>query len=183
MLEKTPKNALRIPFFDAVWRDATFVYLYRDVRETLASMMEAWACGAFRTYPELPGWTGDPWSLLLIPGWQQLIGQPLWVVVAHQWATTTTILLDHLEGLPSQRVRTITHGDFLNAPQTAIERLAHSLDLQWDRSLSGQLPLSKVTVSQPRPEKWRRLEREIETVMPIVAATDGRARQFVASRS
>ena len=122
MLEKTPKNALRIPFFDAIWRDATFVYLYRDVREALASMMEAWACGAFRTYPELPGWTGHPWSLLLIPGWQELISQPLWVVVAHQWATTTTILLDDLERLPRERVRTITHEDFLNAPQAAIDR-------------------------------------------------------------
>jgi hypothetical protein len=183
MLEKTPKNALRIPFFDAIWRDATFVYLYRDVRAALASMMEAWASGAFRTYPQLPGWTGYPWSLLLIPGWRQLIGQPLWAIVAHQWATTTTILLDDLERLPHHRVRTITYVDFLDTPQAAIERLAHSLDLRWDRLLSGQLPLSKVTVSQPRPEKWRRLERQIETVMPIVAAADERARQFVASRS
>jgi hypothetical protein len=37
MLEKTPKNALRIPFFAALWPDSTFIYLYRDVRQTLAS--------------------------------------------------------------------------------------------------------------------------------------------------
>ncbi|HZC37646.1 MAG TPA: sulfotransferase [Sphingomicrobium sp.] len=179
MLEKTPKNALRVPFFNAIWNDATFVYLYRDVRQALASMMEAWACGAFRTYPGLPGWTGHPWSLLLIPGWQQLIGQPLPVIAAHQWATTTTILLDDLERLPRERVRAVTHDTFVSSPQTVIERLASSLDLQWDRALGQRLPLSKVTVSQPRPDKWRRLEQQIETVMPIVAAADERARIFV----
>jgi LPS sulfotransferase NodH len=51
MLEKTPKNALRVPFFAAAWPDSLFVYLYRDVRQTLASMMEAWASGHFRGCP------------------------------------------------------------------------------------------------------------------------------------
>ena len=37
MLEKTPKNALRVPFFDAIWPDAHFIYLYRDARETLTA--------------------------------------------------------------------------------------------------------------------------------------------------
>jgi hypothetical protein len=183
MLEKTPKNALRIPFFNAIWNDATFVYLYRDVRDTLASMMEAWACGAFRTYPELPGWTGHPWSMLLVPGWRDLIGEPLWVVTAHQWATTTTLILDDLERLPRHRLRVITHEEFLVAPQAATKALAGSLGLGWDRALPDELPLSKVTVSQPRPDKWRRLEQQIEEVMPIVAATDQRARDFVASFS
>ena len=38
VLEKTPKNALRVPFIDRAFPQAHFVYLYRDVRETLASM-------------------------------------------------------------------------------------------------------------------------------------------------
>jgi hypothetical protein len=179
MLEKTPKNALRVPFFAAAWPDASFVYLYRDVHESLASMMEAWASGAFRTYPKLPGWTGYPWSLLLVPGWKELISQPLPVVVAHQWATTTNILLDDLSKLSPERVTMVANADFLASPQAVAQALAGSLGLEWDRALGGQLPLSKTTVSQPRPDKWRRLEREIEAVMPIVAAADERARAFV----
>jgi hypothetical protein len=179
MLEKTPKNALRVPFFAAAWPDATFVYLYRDVRESMASMMEAWASGAFRTYPELPGWTGEPWSLLLVPGWRELIGEPLPAVVAHQWAIATGILLDDLSSMPRERVRVVTNADFLAAPQAVTEALARSLDLDWDRALGQQLPLSKTTVSQPRPDKWRRLEAMIEQVMPIVALADERARTLV----
>jgi len=56
MLEKTPKNSLRVPFLDAIWRDGLFVYLYRDPHQALASMMRAWESGKFKTYSNLPGW-------------------------------------------------------------------------------------------------------------------------------
>ena len=179
MLEKTPKNALRVPFFGAAFPDSIFVYLYRDVRQSLASMMEAWASGAFRTYPELPGWTGYPWSLLLVPGWRELIDQPLPAIAAHQWATTTNILLDDLNGLAGERLRVVDHDAFLKQPNAVAGALARSLGLQWDRDVGSELPLSKTTVSQPRADKWKRLEREIEAVMPIVADADARAKAFV----
>lgn len=179
ILEKTPKNSLRIPFFDALWPDSLFVYLYRDVRQTLASMMEAWASGYFRTYQRLPGWTGYQWSLLLVPGWQHLRGKPLPVVVARQWSIATNIILDDLGALPRHRVRSIRQADFLAEPEARISALAQSVGLDWDRKIPQNLPLSKSTISLPRPEKWRRLEREIEDVLPIVADTDARAEEFV----
>jgi hypothetical protein len=180
ILEKTPKNSLRIPFFDTLWPDTLLVYLYRDVRQTLASMMEAWASGYFRTYPRLPQWPGYQWSLLLVPGWQELRGQPLPVVVAHQWSIATNILLDDLGALPRERIRSIRQADFLAEPESRVSALVRSLDLEWDQHLGERLPLSKSTVSHPHPEKWRRLEREIEEVLPIVADADNRARDFVA---
>ena len=179
MIEKTPKNSLRIPFFAAMWPDSIFVYLYRDVRQTLASMMEAWASGQFRTYPQLPGWTGYPWSLLLVPGWQELIGRPLREIVAHQWATTTDMMLDDLSALPRERLRVVDHASFLAEPGAVVEKLARSLDLDWDRQLPNQLPLSKTTVSQPQTDKWRRLEKPISAVWSIVEAADARAKAFL----
>jgi hypothetical protein len=180
ILEKTPKNALRVPFFETIWPDALFVYLYRDVRETLASMMEAWASGAFRTYPDLPGWTGYPWSLLLVPEWRRLIGRQLPEVVAHQWATTTEILIGDLKAIPKDRLRTVTYDALRQSPQAVAEALAISLGVGWDRQLGPDLPFSKTTVSRPRPDKWRRLEGAIEAVYPIVSAADSLARQFLA---
>jgi hypothetical protein len=180
MIEKTPKNSLRIPFFDALWPDSTFIYLYRDVRETLASMMEAWASGQFRTYPRLPGWTGYPWSLLLVPGWEELKGQPLPTIVAHQWAIATRIMLDDLAALPNHRVRAIRYSDVVGDAAISIPALAHSVGLEWDRPLGTGLPLSKTTVSEPRPDKWRRLEHLITPLLPIVLEADERARRFVA---
>lgn len=183
ILEKTPKNALRVPFFDAIWPDALFVYLYRDVRETLASMMEAWASGAFRTYPNLPGWAGYPWSLLLVPDWRRLIGRPLPEIVAQQWATTTEILIRDLEAISPDRLRTLTYDELRRSPQSVVTGLASSLDIAWDRQLGPDLPFSKTTVSRPRPDKWRRLEAAIDAIYPIVSTAESLARDFLASRS
>ena len=177
MLEKTPKNALRVPFFNAVWPEAEFIFLYRDARQTLASMMEAWESGYFRTYPRLPGWTGHPWSLLLVPGWEQLKGRPLPQIVAQQWATTVETLVADLSALPAERVRAISYDDFLAAPGEAAAALARSVGAGWDRELA-ELPLSKTTVSRPAKDKWRRAEPLIEQVWPIVADADANARDF-----
>ncbi len=178
MLEKTPKNALRVPFFAAAWPDATFLFLYRDARQTMASMIEAWQSGMFRTYPRLPGWTGDPWSLLLVPGWEELKGLPLPQIVARQWATAMNVLIDDLASLPPHRVRSIDYDDVIAAPQRAMEDLSASLDLAWDRVLGAHLPQSKTTVSQPARDKWRANEEVIEMVWPLVKATDEKARAF-----
>src|SRR5215213_5482517 len=149
MLEKTPKNALRVPFFDAAWNDTSFVYLYRDVRQTLASMMEAWASGKFRTYRDLPDWRGPPWSLLLTPNWRDLNGLQLPQIVAGQWAATTKQLVDDLSVLPRERVIGIDYSEFLADPQRTMAALAGHLGLQWDLQLPQALPYSKTTFSRP----------------------------------
>ncbi|MEO7410398.1 MAG: sulfotransferase [Sphingomicrobium sp.] len=182
MLEKTPKNALRVPFLDAAWPDCDFVFLYRDVRETFASMAEAWGSGGFRTYPRLPGWTGLPWSMLLVPGWRDLIGLPLAEVIARQWATAMDILVDDLSALPAGRVHGIDYSDLRRDPQQSIDLLARRLGFAWDVTLETQLPLSAHTVSRPAADKWRAIEPVIESIWPIVEAMDIKARSFAAAR-
>lgn len=179
MLEKTPKNALRVPFFDAAFPDGLFVFLYRDARQTLSSMIEAWGTGRFRTYPRLVGWDGYAWSMLLVPGWQSLNRRPLPEIVAHQWTITMTRLLDDLASIPPHRLFAIEHRHFLAAPGPTVEALARSLGLEWDRPLGPELPLSKTTVSRPDADKWRQIEAVIAAIWPIVAETDARAKAFL----
>lgn len=179
LLEKTPKNALRLPFFDAAWPDSRVIFLYRDVRATLASMIEAWTSGFFRTYPKLPGWSGLPWSLLLVPGWRDLGNLPLPELVAHQWRITLEILLDDLAALPGTRIVGCDYDELVARPAHTAERLASQLELGWDRQLDAGLPISSTTVSNPHPDKWRRIESTIEAILPIVADVDARARAVV----
>jgi hypothetical protein len=178
MLEKTPKNALRIPFLARVFPEAHFIYLHRDPRPVLASMIEAWQSGRFRTYPNLPGWSGLPWSLLLVQGWRDLIGLPLPEIVAAQWNITTQTLLDDLERLPAGSWTVSRYDDLVRDPNAEVARLCAANGLRWDKVLPQALPLSSYTVSTPDPVKWQRFAAEIDSVLPLIAAQAGRAERL-----
>lgn len=182
LLEKTPKNSLRVPFLHEVFPDAHYVLLYRRPQEVLASMIEAWQSGKFRTYPNLPGWTGLPWSLLLVPDWRDLIGRPIEVIVAHQWARTMETLLDDVAALPAARVTTVRYHEFLTHPQAEMERVAAAAGLGWDVVLDG-LPLSKTTLTRPDPDKWRRHEAAIDRVLPGLEGLITRAERYFKTES
>lgn len=175
LLEKTPKNALRVPFLAEAFPDATFVLLHRDPRETMSSMLDAWRSGRFVTYPSLPGWPGPAWSLLLVPGWRDLVGRPLPEVVAAQWATTMTTLLDDLEALDPDRWCVASHARLIEDPDDELRRLCEHTDLVWDRPVQGPLPLSRHTLDPPAAGKWRRNADELEPVWPTIADVVARA--------
>ncbi|MGH8050093.1 MAG: sulfotransferase family protein [Arenimonas sp.] len=167
LLEKTPKNALRIPFVRKLFPDASFIYLYRDPRHVISSMIDAWQSGRFQTYPQLPGWTGQPWSLLLVPGWRSLIGKPLHHIVAYQWATTSRLLLDALESIDPANVEKVRYETFVLHSQTEINRLCQIFGLDANSNLDS-LPLSQHTLTPPHPDKWKRNADLIEEIWPMV---------------
>lgn len=178
LLEKTPKNALRIPFFNRVFPDALFIYLYRDPRQVLASMMEAWESGGFVSYPRLPGWTGLPWSMTLIPDWRALIGKPLTAIVAAQWQAITETLLDDLGALPHDRWVAVRYDRFKADPNAEVRRLCRAVGLEWDRTLAQELPLASHTVSAPHDAKWRKRESGILPQLARMNATLARAEHW-----
>jgi len=183
MLEKTPKNALRIPFLRSIFPDARFIFLYRDPRQVLGSMMDGWQSGDFEMYPNLPGWTGPAWSFLLTPGWQELIGKDIVEIVARQWQTTMNTVLDDLQMLPTDQWIAVDYAQFLDNPQSEISRLCQWANWNWDRSLGRKLPLSRYTMTAPDPEKWRRHAGQIEPWLPVIQPTIDRALSMFENRS
>lgn len=179
-LEKTPKNSLRVPFLAEAFPDALFIYLYRDPRETLSSLLDAWKSGRFVTYPDLPEWEGPPWSLLLVPDWRELSGKTLAEIVARQWAAATSQLLDDLEALPPGRWCVASYDRLVSEPQAEIERLCEFIGVAWDRTLTAPLPHSRHTLTSPEPDKWRHNGEELKPVMPQITAVAERARDVFA---
>jgi hypothetical protein len=173
-LEKTPKNALRIPFFDRLYGDALFVFLWRDPRENLSSIMEAWKARRWVTYPSLDGWDGA-WSLLLPPGWRELRGRPLQQIAAAQWEITNRTVLSDLRRLPSGRWTSLRYADLVADPRQAVERICRFAGLEFDaaleRRVSGALPASRHTQTAPAPGKWRLNEAAVMSVLPGLEAT------------
>lgn len=177
LLEKTPKNALRVPFLLEVFPDARFIFLRREPRANLSSMIEAWRAKGWVTYRQLPGWPG-PWSLLLPPGYERLQGRPLEEVVAFQWRVANETILDDLADLPRERWTSLTYEELLRDPRENVARLLDFAGLGMDSRIEGYLarplPLSKHTQTKPRPDKWKQNAAEIERVMPSLAAVIAR---------
>jgi len=173
-LEKTPKNALRIPFFNAVFPDARFIFLWRDPEENLGSIIDAWGSGRWKTYNGLDGFDG-PWSLLLPPGWKSLNGKPVEEIAAAQWDAANRTVLNDLAALPAERWTAVRYADLIADPTTTVRRLCAFLGFEPDDALtqriSGPLPPSRYTLAPAAPGKWRRHKTEVERVLPRVAAT------------
>ena len=174
LLEKTPKNALRIPFLDALFPDAQYLFIYRDAAENLGSMLDAWQSGRFVTYADLPDWDGLPWSLLLPPGWRQLSGRGLADVVAYQWRIANASILQALSALPKARWRVLDYASLTADPAGVIERATKFLNLSpapgLQQSLESGLPMSRYTLTPPAVGKWRRHEATLRE--PLLTLQD-----------
>jgi Flp pilus assembly protein TadD len=180
-LEKTPKNALRIPFFDRIFPKSRFVFLWRDPRENISSIIEAWASGNFRTYKQLAGFDRS-WSLLLPPGYEQLRDRPLEEIAAFQWESTNRIVMEDLETLDPERWLTVCYSDLIVDPVGCVTRVLKLVDAPIDPALQDHLrhplPHSRYTQTAPSAEKWRGHEAEIARILPAVETTWRRLRNF-----
>lgn len=184
LLEKTPKNCLRVPFFAAAYPDARFIYIHREPVETINSMIEGWRVPPpkFKTYPDLPGWAGPTWSFLLIPGWQELNSRGVPEIAARQWATATQLLLEDCTALPEDRWYVADFRHLVAEPAKEIGRICDFLGWSYDRPLTAPLPLSGSQISAPDPGKWRRNADELEAVLPLTQTAADLARSALATR-
>jgi hypothetical protein len=173
LLEKTPKNALRVPFLERIFPDARFVLLWREPRENLSSIIEAWRAGRWVTYNRLAGFVG-PWSLLLPPGWAAMSGRPLGEIAAFQWQAANRIALDDLQDLPPSRWTVLNYTDLVADPAACIRRICHFAGLAFDSGLANRLvaplPLSRYTQSPPAPDKWLHNAAQIDPLLPALAS-------------
>lgn len=180
-VEKTPKNVLRIPFLHALFPDAKFIFLWRDPRENVSSIIDAWRSGRFKTYAGLSGFDG-PWSLLLPPDWQRMNGRPIEEIAAFQWECSNRIALDDLGRLPADCWTAVSLTEFLANPAATVRRLCAFADIALDAGLATRvanpLPPSRQTHTPPATDKWRANAALLERVLPSLEATHKRLGEF-----
>lgn len=177
MVEKTPANALRIPFLRAVFPGARFVHLRREPRENISSLVEGWRSRRFIAYQRMPGWPHRDWSFLLPPGWQALTDRSLVEIAAYQWHTTEALIHADLAELPASATLRVEYEDLVRSPRATLqaicERFELRLDERADAALSRPLAHTRVTISAPSPDKWRRHEAELAALLPGLTPQPG----------
>lgn len=174
LLEKTPENCLRLPFMIELLPDAKIIFLIRDARANIYSLMEGWQQPyIFPGYnvPEkvrIPGDIRGRWAFTLIPGWQKLLDQPLEVVCAWQWYQCNNAVVEFLESdeyrIPFMQIK---YEDLINNTEQTMDEISDFLDISMSEIYQGDLPDINV-VSQPGSSKWREKQEAIERVIPII---------------
>jgi len=174
-LEKTPKNALRIPFLRKAFPGAKFIFLHRQARDNISSLMDSWTSGRFITYRNLPNWSGLDWSHLLIPGWQKLIDSHIEEITAQQWQTTNQIILEDLQQLDATRWCSVSYENLLNDPAKELQRLCEFSGVPFGKRIqeiaTQPMKNSRYTLTPPDPNKWQRHAEELKRVLPNIALT------------
>jgi hypothetical protein len=178
LLEKTPENCLRLPFLLELFPDARVIYLTRDGRPNIHSLMEGWQHpNAFPGYrlPEqinIPGDTRGRWAFTLIPGWRELLSSPLEEVCAWQWLRCNQAVLDHRAATHGRvPYLTLRYEDLIASPDAEFRKIAGFLDLDYAQNFgtyADGLPRINV-VSEPDPDKWRKKNGPaIQRILPII---------------
>jgi hypothetical protein len=181
LIDKTPRNCLRIPFVDALWPDARYVFLVRDGRDNVNSLINAWRTPRYRTYelPEphaIPGTDPRWWKFVLYPGWRADVRSPLEVVCARQWTACNEHALDALGRVAPGRWAEVRYEELVASPVTVTERLRAWLGLPPEDSVRRRAERVRATpinvVTPPEAGKWRRENpREIERVTELIRPT------------
>jgi hypothetical protein len=178
LLEKTPRNALRIPFVRAIFPSARFIYLHRNPEENIGSLVDGWHSGRFVSHRE----GSISWSFLMAPGWRDVADRSVPEIAAFQWLTANACILDDLEAVPPSQWCAIDFADFLRAPKDQVRRLCAFAEVAMGPSLAHALdrplPWSRSTLTAPAADKWRRHEAAIQRVLPEVQPTRDRLAQL-----
>jgi LPS sulfotransferase NodH len=176
LIDKTPRNALRVSFVDAIFTDARYVHLVRDGRENVNSLINAWRTPRYRTYRlphSIEGVDREWWKFVLYPGWEQDSAGPLEVVCARQWASSNEHALADLAAVGERAVR-VRYEDLVDAPEAEVARVLEFLDVPFDDSLRAKAAAVRTTpvniVTPPERGKWRKENPgEIEAIVPLIA--------------
>ncbi|MBS0446436.1 MAG: sulfotransferase [Proteobacteria bacterium] len=158
LLDKTTENSLRVALLASACPDARFVFLHRDARPSVSSLMKAWQHGGFVRFGALPGWA-DPWCFLLPPDWRALRGRPLQEIATAQWDAANRWALHDLEALPRDRWTAVDYHELIARPRATVHRLCRFLDLSvdaaFDAYLRRPLAISATAIEPPSSIKWR----------------------------
>jgi hypothetical protein len=179
LVEKTPKNCLRVPLLRKLFPDARFVFLRRDGRSTISSLLDGWRTpGVYETYilPEplaIPGYEGRHWCFVLPPGWREYLHRPLEEVCAFQWRSAVEAVLAEVPSLEAEgRLYQLRYEDLTARPREELGRLFEWLKLPYEDCLlpeGDRIGVVNAT-SPPSPDKWKKRNGAlIERILPSIA--------------
>jgi hypothetical protein len=186
-IDKTPESCLRIPYLDALFPDATFVFLRRRAADNVNSLMEGWRARPRFVKYELPEplqgiapLDGERWSFVLVPGWRALGNAPLEEVCARQYVSCNDAVLDARATIDPARWLDVAYEDLVASTLEETSRLFDALGVELTPAVeefaaSLDRRPAATAITPPKPDKWREQNPlEIKRILPLVEKTERR---------
>lgn len=188
VLDKTCINVMRIPYLYRLFPQARFIYIQRDGRDNISSMMEGWRHGGhfglsqfLGPFPDeiaINGGEFHDWSFFLAPGWQNYNHATLEEVCAFQWISANRLALDAKIIIPEQQWVQLRYEDIFTRPVEMFEQAFAQLNIPFEDAVRqrclnlGARPTSIVN-GMPKQQKWKSqnpdaITRILDKITPIM---------------
>ena len=191
VLDKTCINVMRIPYLLKLFPKARFVFIHRDGRDNISSMMDGWRKGRvdggfgltqfFGPSPQpvaINGGEFSEWHFFLPPGWRDYNDASLEEVCAFQWISANQLALKAKEKVPQTQWIQIRYEEMVDDPLAVFGSVFEQLDVPFDNKLQ-QLATSldrrptSIVSGPPQHHKWRKhnpeaIERILSTICPMM---------------
>ena len=184
MLDKSCINVMRISYLHALFPNAYFIYLQRDGRDNISSLMEGWKqrgrfdlhqyLGKLPDKVEINQGEFDDWCFFLPPGWQDYNHASLEDACTHQWITANQMALEAKALIPSDKWIHMRYEDIFEDPVAMFQNVFEQLQLPFTDELKSHCAsLNKRPTSivngLPKKEKWKTQNPEaIEKILPTI---------------
>jgi hypothetical protein len=184
-VDKNNQNGLCVPYLQALFPDARFVYVKRSPGDNIHSLIEGWGrADEFAHWSEtLPadvrvdGGRYRRWCFFLFDGWRDYLDQPIEEVCAAQYAAMNGAILEARATVPSAQWTEIVYEDLVRDPVASFRAVWNALGLHFGprqeahcRQVLGR-PYN--AFSPIRLDKWKeqgnraRIERVLPRVVPV----------------
>jgi hypothetical protein len=185
VLDKTCINVMRIPYLHKLFPAARFVFIQRDGRDNVSSMMDGWRMGRvdgrfelthfFGPFPEpvaINGGEFREWAFFLAPGWRDYNRASLEEACAFQWVSANRLALDAKRGIPPDQWIHLRYEDVFERPVEMFRDAFERLGVQFTADLHARcanLRPTSIVKGKPKRQKWREHNPEaIERILPVI---------------
>jgi len=187
VLDKTCINTLRVEYLYKLFPEAFFIFIHRDGRDNISSLMDGWRqkglfglkhfLGEFPCDVQINDGEFNEWNFFLPPGWRRYNQAKLEEVCAFQWISANNLALDALENIPARQRIQLRYEDLFECPVEMFAEVFDTLGIPFDETirlrceniLKHQTSLVK---GPPQRHKWQGTNRNaIERVMDKISPT------------
>jgi hypothetical protein len=167
LLEKTPRNTLRIPMLNRLFPDAYYLWIKRRAEENIDSLIAGWHAvdriGPFKRarfagagYPiagqlNLRDYHYKWWKFALVPGWRSLKGKTVADVAAWQYFQCNRFILKDLKAIDRGNVLELGYESFVQNPVEALRQICEWAGLgRSEKVLDFAANLPRINATHPR---------------------------------